>query len=516
MSVSLCLFICVTHIILLLKKIMALLFDFNFLPPHEDHVVYNTAAELLLIEFKDQIPPEAYEYLKKKLVKNKPEGIGGRAVGLQGMTGNTNGLEKKNGWLKTTWEETTVDVNGSERNNPIHFLHAAAINVSTRTNAEESFASSPVISAQNYSIIKSLSEAHTSTLPRVKQMLFADIAYAQCELCDANGVCSLKDVVGKGNVSYIVWMPATGLLYTLARKMMIENTYQHHLAFASFEEQNMSNGMMIDVNNTDYKYWSGVVQQLKWEEKLVLYNMLTVNLKNFTLLAQPNERCREYINRCGQRAGGEKCGGHDMIQGGDGSDGSKKKGKGGKGRKTEPPSLKEKKAALDDKDKWGDNNDSSKRLDGEDDDNSPMLNNDDSDDEEEWGIDLGEEPDLETIVTHLGELFPNINVEEVETMRMVASSEAVKVPRQLGHWRRICIDADLRKVTCNCHKCNTDGRCYWVDTFEAIEFGSVVPKDKYFKGGDVTIGFDNMVNQATEVMKLHNLKPDAINNNKRG
>ena len=89
---------------------------------------------------------------------------------------------------------------------------------------------------------------------------------------------------------------------------------------------------------------------------------------------------------------------------------------------------------------------------------------------------------------------------------MIFHSELIKVPRQLGHWNIIHVSAEDFRAKCICEKCNCDGRCYWVDTFETIEFG-LEPTTKKMPGKDPTVGYQNMVRQAVEMIKHMNVRP---------
>ena len=128
-----------------------------------------------------------------------------------------------------------------------------------------------------------------------------------------------------------------------------------------------------------------------------------------------------------------------------------------------------------------------------------------SDKEEEDTIDLGEEPTLDEISGHLWEVF-GMNGKEKETVKMMKKMGRVSPPRQLGHYGKIKIDAVKRVVTCNCETCSFDARCFWIDTFEAMEFG-IEPDPLHMQSGDATIGFQTMVSQAIEVIKKYNMKP---------
>jgi len=117
----------------------------------------------------------------------------------------------------------------------------------------------------------------------------------------------------------------------------------------------------------------------------------------------------------------------------------------------------------------------------------------------ELTVELGENPSVDDLLDHLGYLL-NIDETKKETIKMIVKSQIIKVPRQLEHWHIIDVNAVDLRARCICKKCNCDGRCYWVDTFESIEFG-LQPTIAQMPGKDPTVGYQGMVWQAVEMIK---------------
>ncbi len=78
----------------------------------------------------------------------------------------------------------------------------------------------------------------------------------------------------------------------------------------------------------------------------------------------------------------------------------------------------------------------------------------------------------------------------------------VRSPQELGLWQKIQINAIDKTVKCWCEKCNADARCFWVDTFHALQFGEF-PNTKNQKMKDSTLGWSNMTKEAIEVIKFY-------------
>ena len=318
---------------------MSLLFDFNFLPPPSDpdgniqHTIFNNASFLLIKQFEGQIPPEALEYLKRHLKQDQPHLLGGRAVGRQGQVGSTNGCERTGGWTKNTIHSNLDGVTGIQRNNPIFSIQSFATQISSRD--PNDFHSTPVEKAEQYSMLNALSGLHGT---RQNGYVQSEVAYLQCFELDNDGsrhVRNLKDMIGKGSTqSYVVLIPKSGLLYSLAKKMLLEEGIAHLQQYAPIDEQELDSNKSIDVNSNDYNYWSKVVINFGVANRLKLYKLLEGYALTFGHEPQPNESVRAYIDRLGSRMLQEKKNNNGKKNGGNNkkktNNNKKKKKKGGR------------------------------------------------------------------------------------------------------------------------------------------------------------------------------------------
>ena len=446
---------------------MYFLFEFNFLPDRE---VFKHAMTLLISEFDRVFSSTVMKYLKEQyLDPDVPEKLGGRAVGRQGMDGSTQGLERWGGHDKNAFYALVKGIPENVKQSPILFLQAVAIRLETRQTPLEQFCKNPRKTKENWIVIPKLARLSN----KKDGTIFNDLQYLQCQ---QNGqVVDVRDVIGRGNQTYVVNIPTARNLYTLARILAMEGKFD--LEFATFQELN-SQSNQIDVNTTDFKFWASYVAKLSWTMKIELGKRVQDDFENFSIVPQLGETTSEYINRCGQRNPSDRK--TDRIQY------EKKTHKKKKTKKGTLLSLEEKKKIQDEKDKWKDQA------------YCDFI-------EEEDTIDLGEEPSLDEISGHLWELY-GMDGKEKETMKMMKKTGIVTPPRQLGHYIKIKIDAEKRVVTCNCETCNFDARCFWVDTFEAMEFG-IEPDPLHMEAGDATVGFQTMVSQAIDVIKMYNMRP---------
>ena len=97
-------------------------------------------------------------------------------------------------------------------------------------------------------------------------------------------------------------------------------------------------------------------------------------------------------------------------------------------------------------------------------------------------IDIDEDSTLNDLYNILAasddDMFDGI---EKETMKMIRKELRVGMPRELGDWTTISVDGKEECVHCNCNRCNFDGKCMWVSTFQSLQFGRVPDN---LKGGE--------------------------------
>lgn len=483
-------------IIFVTLQFMHYIFDFNFLPNRE---TFKHATRLLLKEFETQLPANVMSYLKENyLDENRPELLGGRFVGwpLQGLNGSTQGPERWGGHIKKTFNKWTAGMKKAEKENPIHFLGALAAKVINRGRPIEKFVSSPVVTEANFAVIKTLSGWTKTTLDG---KVYQDWAFMQC-LVDGQPV-NLADAIGTGRKSYTVYVPQGGLVYSFVRKIKSDDRMTTGLEFGPHDDHNMSSNS-VDLNNKNFKYWRGITSQLTNDERAKLYSMLEQACLDHTVEPKPNESLRQYLDRWCRRLPEEEKQSRLNLDIWD-----------------KTTSLEARKKMRDEDDKWQNSEHNYNKKDkkkkktqkkgaGKAVDAVELAEQEILEREKELTVELGENPSIDLLLEHLGYLM-GIDDSEKETLKKIMQSELIKVPRQLGHWNIINVDAVEMKAKCICEKCNCDGRCYWVDTFESIEFG-LEPTAKQMSGNQPTEGYQSMVQQAVHIIKHMNARPLAL------
>ena len=97
----------------------------------------------------------------------------------------------------------------------------------------------------------------------------------------------------------------------------------------------------------------------------------------------------------------------------------------------------------------------------------------------------------------------NFDEKEKETIKWLKKAIEIRLPREMGQFQRIKIDASTKTVVCNCEQCNKNGpRCFWVDTMKALQFG-VTPDEKCQVCEDVNLGWDSMIKSAISNIKFY-------------
>ena len=98
-----------------------------------------------------------------------------------------------------------------------------------------------------------------------------------------------------------------------------------------------------------------------------------------------------------------------------------------------------------------------------------------------------------------------IDVKEKETKNWFKKACTVKLPKEMGNFQRIHVDASTKSVTCNCHKCNKDGpRCFWVDTIRCLQFGHTPDIDMQ-ECRETALGWENIIKEARSNIRFYAL-----------
>ena len=100
----------------LMSSMLALLILFNCIP---NGVVFAHAMALFIHEFNDHINEHVRE---NYLDPHEPRKLGGRAAGMQGTVGSTNGLERRNRSWKDNTHGIIASKHNADKNNFVHVM----------------------------------------------------------------------------------------------------------------------------------------------------------------------------------------------------------------------------------------------------------------------------------------------------------------------------------------------------------------------------------------------------------
>ena len=104
-----------------MTRMMAKLILFNYLPCVEE---FRHAMILFLLEYDEYINNHIRE---NYLDPDQPHKLGGRAAGLQGQVGSTNGGEKKGGGWKSKCKELIRRYRGDASNNFLFMMEGMSM-----------------------------------------------------------------------------------------------------------------------------------------------------------------------------------------------------------------------------------------------------------------------------------------------------------------------------------------------------------------------------------------------------
>ena len=185
---------------------------------------------------------------------------------------------------------------------------------------------------------------------------------------------------------------------------------------------------------------------------------------------------------------------------------NKKGGKGNRGRNNNnrvaaAPTLEEKLEKEKDWEKWIGELSKQAVVDS----TSDELSEDCGDDN--IGLVLGEDATILDIRDILGDHLAQVqelkfNETEKESVRWMQKASNVTSPRELGMFQKIHINAETKSVMCWCENCNRSGRCFWKDTFRAIQFG-INPETEFQNMKDASLGWTNIIKHAIDVIKFY-------------
>ena len=92
---------------------------------------------------------------------------------------------------------------------------------------------------------------------------------------------------------------------------------------------------------------------------------------------------------------------------------------------------------------------------------------------------------------------------EMESLKYAMKNERVAYPRQMGDWITLSINGKEQSVTCNCERCNFDGKCEYVATFESLQFGKAPPIKCLFTSE--LVDWETKVMRAIDTIKRVNI-----------
>ena len=116
------------------------------------------------------------------------------------------------------------------------------------------------------------------------------------------------------------------------------------------------------------------------------------------------------------------------------------------------------------------------------------------------GVKLPDGADVDDLLDELVSLKHfGFDKNEHETLKLMRDGKHLAAPRQLGDWITIDIDATKKKVTCNCERCNSYGKCAWVCVLEVLQFNVIPPSN--CRTVDDGFGWNTHVLRAKEALK---------------
>jgi len=399
-------------------------------------------------------------HLKKNYLSPDPCCSGGRAVGIEGQPGSNQGGEKRGGQIKLYHRVITRRLSKEAKKSVVFILAAVAMDLELDSNLTE-FAVEPVRSLQDYSFLRKLSEFD---LEDSKCNLMLDAKYMLCtELGNHQNIIDRQDVIGKESASFTAHFPTASLVYSNVSVMENE---KNNNSSKSFLEQPTAQSEVAD---TAHKC-SKILDKMSDDESRGLLQLLRKNLVENIPGRKPGENLIRFVQRRAQRNPSFNTTTRTV---------ERVKAKRKKGLSKEEKER--------EKLKWGEFSPELEEGEDEDKTNSVDANPTTTDNSSGGGEDNNDvflywtdEFDWCDILKFLES--NNVDVETDTTLKSIEeASNRVRLKRQLGDWIEVDVDANSKRVKCNCEDYNTDRTCYHQATLEVLQFKKY-PIIKHQKG----------------------------------
>jgi len=457
----------------------------NYIPPKykQDYESFNELLwekhdELLHLcnskKKTDEEKKKHVSHLKKTYLSDDPCCSGGRAVGIEGQSGSNQGGEKRGGQIKVYHKRITSRLSKEAKKSVIWIVAAVAMDLELDSNLSE-FRTQPERKIEDYEHARKISRFD---LENSKCNLMCDTQYMICtEVGDHKKIIDTRAVIGDETRSFTAHLPTGSLVYSMVREMESETNNSS----ASFLEQP---SLESEVADTPHKCLQ-ILNRMSKNRSKSLMERLRHNLFENTPGRKPGENLFRFVQRRCQRNPSKDTTVRtvERIK-------EKKKKKWKKGLTAEEKEKEKHKWGVDyspdpeeDEDCNKAQNESRENVSKTDDDNGLDLYWTDEDDWsdvlnflEKNGVDVGNDATLKSIDE---------------------AAKRVRLPRQLGDWIEVTVDAVTKRVKCNCEDFNTEGACWHVCTFEVLQF-KMYPNQQCQKGQE---SWSSIRDKCIEVLK---------------
>lgn len=453
----------------------------NYIPPkyHEDYVAFN---DLLWHRHDDKLhlrnstkksdeeKKKHVNHLKKTYLSPDPCCSGGRAVGIEGQSGSNQGGEKRGGQIKAYHKRITGRLSREAKKSVIFIVAAVAMDLELDSNLSK-FRTKPERSKEDYNHSRKISQYN---LDESNSNLMCDVQHMICtKLGDHKEVIDTRDVIGDEKKSFTVNIPTGSLVYSMVSAMESEN---NNNSSKSFLEQPIPESEVAD---TPYKC-SKILDKMSKEGSKSLMLRLRRNLFENTPGRKDGEDLFRFVQRRAQRnpSSGSTVRTAARIK-------QKRKWKQGL---TDKEKEKE-------RHKWGD---FCPDPDDVDDTNVGSVGEkvDSNGGENDLFMYWTDEMDWSDLLSFLQ--ANDVDVGNDATLKSIdEAANRVRLPRQLGDWIEVDINANTKRIKCNCEDFNTEGACYHQCTFEVLQF-KIYPNQRCQKGEESWL---NIRNKCIEVLK---------------
>ena len=433
------------------SKVVVDVLSANYIPP-QDRRDYTSWVDEIHKKHHEVFLSDSNhsKHMRDNYINHDPNKLGGHCCPLPGQPGSNNAGEVRGREIKRRWAGIVKNLPKEEKANPIHALCACAMDLKMMAPLS-SFCIEPTRFEEDYDYVRKLSswtQSSSSDAP-------GDILHMMCTDTDDRGkLLDTKQLIGDGSKSFVAHLPTGTNLYSNVKQFASESCKKTRTGTLTEQNDCVHDADRADTVDKCKTSMAAMSDEQVVAFKVQMYQRLLQNTPG----TNPGEDLLSSLIRRGQR---NPSGNQTTKRTKERIKANTKRITKKRNKDTKAQTEGERKKLVDELGKEAHvcNDKNAKTNDG------VIL---------DWCAEedlvFGDDFEMEDLLQFLQETC-GIEVEDDEVIaNKLARKGLVRLPRQLGHWIEVSVDASKKKVTCNCEDYNFEGYCQHCAMFEVMQF----------------------------------------------